>query len=331
MKILHIGKKGNMERFTKMPDVVKAMEKADLPMNLPVEDYLKEAEDAEIIVADAMAGISAQLINSLPKLKMICSEGVGVNFFDLEAAAERGIYVTNNAGMNADAVAEQALLLMLGVIKNVAVNDAKVRDGLQIETKEGYMANMNLFELSDFTVGLVGMGNIAKSTAKLLKAFGVRNIYYNKRTPLSKEEEEILGVQYKALDELLSLSDIVSMHLPVTPETVNIADDEFFGKMKQGSYFINTARGEVVDSKALVRALESGKLTMAGLDTVDNEPARKDHYLLNLPEETARKILFAPHIGGITVSSFRRGYDMIWENVELLLSGNKPKRIVNGL
>lgn len=331
MKILHIGKKGNMERFTKMPDIVKEMEQADLPMNLPVEEYLKVAKDADIIVADAMGTVSSELINEMPNLKMICSEGVGVNFFDLEAAKNKGVYVTNNAGMNANAVAEQTLLLMLGVLKNVAVNDSKVREGLQIETKEGYMANMNLFELSDFSVGLVGMGNIAKSTARLLKAFGVNDIYYYKRSKLSENEENALGVKYKPLDELLSLSDIVSMHLPVTPETINIANDDFFAKMKKGSYFINTARGEVVDSKALVRALESEKLIMAGLDTVDNEPARKDHYLLNLPDDISKKILFAPHIGGITVSSFRRGYEMIWENVLLLIEGKRPNNIVNGL
>jgi len=331
MKILHIGKKGNMERFTRMPEIVKNMKQADLVMNLPTEEYLKVAEDADIIVADAMATVPADLIDAMPNLKMICSEGVGYNKIDIASAKSRGIYVTNNAGMNADAVAEQAILLMLGVIKNVAVNDSKVRQGLQIETKEGYMAEMNLFELSDFSVGLVGMGNIAISTAKLLKAFGVKDIYYNKRTRLSEEDERMLGVQYKTMDELLAESDIVSMHLPVTKETENIADDQFFEKMKQGSYFINTARGEIVDSRALVRAIECGKIKMAGLDTVDNEPVRKDHYLLNIPEDIAQRILFAPHIGGITVSSFKRGYDMIWENVILLSEGKKPKRIVNGL
>ena len=189
------------------------------------------------------------------------------------------------------AVAEQTLLLMVGVLRNVAQNDAKVREGLQIETKESYMANMNLYEMADFSVGLIGFGNIAKATAKLLNAYGVENIYYYKRTPLSEAEEKSLNVKYLPLDELLSKSDFVSMHTPVTSETKQMANDEFFGKMKEGSYFINTARGEVVDSYALVRALESGKIKMAGLDTVDNEPARKDHYLLNLPEETSKKIL----------------------------------------
>lgn len=329
MKILHIGKKGNMERFTRMPDEVKAMEQADLPMNLPVSEYLKVAEDADIIIADAMAPVPAELINAMPYLKMICSEGVAYNSFDIDAAKAKGVFVTNNAGMNAMAVAEQTLLLMVGVLRNVAQNDAKVREGLQIETKESYMANMNLYEMADFSVGLIGFGNIAKATAKLLNAYGIENIYYYKRTPLSEAEEKSLNVKYLPLDELLSKSDFVSMHTPVTSETKQMANDEFFGKMKEGSYFINTARGEVVDSYALVRALESGKIKMAGLDTVDNEPARKDHYLLNLPEETSKKILFAPHIGGITVSSFKRGYDMIWENVLRLNNGQPPYRVVN--
>lgn len=331
MKILHIGKNGNMERFTKMPDFVKEMELVDIPMNLPVEEYLDKAKDADIIIADAMAPVKAELINAMPNLKMICSEGVAINSFDIEAAKKRGIYVTNNAGMNADAVAEQTLLLMVGLLKNVAVNDAKVREGLQIETKEAYMANMNLYEMSDFSVGLIGMGNIAKSTVRLLKAYNVKEIYYYKRNKLSDEEEEKLGIVYKPLDELLAASDFVSMHTPVTPQTLNMANDDFFNKMKDGSYFVNTARGEVVDSRALVRALESGKIKMAGLDTVDNEPARRDHYLLNLDEEISKRILFAPHIGGITVSSFRRGYEMIWENVLLLCEGKHPNRVVNNL
>ena len=329
MKILHIGKKGNMDRFTRMPDEVKAMELVDLPMNLPVSEYLNAAADADVIIADAIAPVQAELINAMPYLKMICSEGVGYNSFDIEAAKAKGVFVTNNAGMNAMAVAEQTLLLMVGVLRNVAQNDAKVREGLQIETKESYMANMNLYEMADFSVGLIGFGNIAKATAKLLNAYGVENIYYYKRTPLSEAEEKSLNVKYLPLDELLSKSDFVSMHTPVTSETKQMANDEFFGKMKEGSYFINTARGEVVDSYALVRALESGKIKMAGLDTVDNEPARKDHYLLNLPEETSKKILFAPHIGGITVSSFKRGYDMIWENVLRLNNGQPPYRVVN--
>lgn len=329
MKILHIGKKGNMDRFTRMPDEVKAMELVDLPMNLPVSEYLNAAADADVIIADAIAPVQAELINAMPYLKMICSEGVAYNSFDIDAAKAKGVFVTNNAGMNAMAVAEQTLLLMVGVLRNVAQNDAKVREGLQIETKESYMANMNLYEMADFSVGLIGFGNIAKATAKLLNAYGVENIYYYKRTPLSEAEEKSLNVKYLPLDELLSKSDFVSMHTPVTSETKQMANDEFFGKMKEGSYFINTARGEVVDSYALVRALESGKIKMAGLDTVDNEPARKDHYLLNLPEETSKKILFAPHIGGITVSSFKRGYDMIWENVLRLNNGQPPYRVVN--
>ncbi|MDO4961188.1 MAG: NAD(P)-dependent oxidoreductase [Eubacteriales bacterium] len=330
MKILHIGKKGNMERFS-APDAPLYMDGnkiCDMPMNLPAAEYIKAAGDAEHIIIDAIGDCRAELINGLPDLKSIHSEGVAFNRIDVEAASARGVIVAHSRGMNATAVAEQAILLMLGMLRNVAVNDRAVRDGVQIQAKEAYMINGNLTELADCSVGLVGFGDIARATAKLLTAFGVKNIYYYKRTPVSRELEEEYKVSFMALDELLAASDIVSLHVPVTPSTVKLADAEFFGKMKQGAYFVNTARGELVDDAALIDALRSGRLTMAGLDTLDNEPVSCEHPLLKA-EAVSGRILFSPHIGGITASSFKRSYAMIWEDIETVRSGAVPKRAVN--
>lgn len=191
------------------------------------------------------------------------------------------------------------------------------------------MAAGNLYELADFSVGLIGYGDIAQATARLLRAYGVQNIYYYKRHPLSAEEEQALGIQYRALDDLLAQSGIVSMHLPVTPETAGIADAAFFAKMQEGSYFVNTARGELVDDAALIDALESGRLTMAGLDTLDHEPVQPDHPLLHLPADLSERILFSPHIGGVTASSFKRSYTMVWEDIQAVAEGHVPQRIVN--
>lgn len=119
------------------------------------------------------------------------------------------------------------------------------------------------------------------------------------------------------------------MHVPVTEQTFHMADDAFFSKMQDGSYFINTARGEVADSAAIVRALKSGKLAMAGLDTLEFEPVQKDNLLLTQEQEIQDKILFSPHIGGITASSFRRGYAMIWKAIQDLEEGKTPSNIVN--
>ena len=147
-------------------------------------------------------------------------------------------------------------------------------------------------------------------------------MYYYKRNRLEPEDELKYQAMYLPLDELLATCDIISLHLPVTGETERMCDREFFEKMKPGAYFVNTSRGELVDDDALIQALMSGRLSMAGLDTLDREPVQKDHPLLSQPA-IADRLLFTPHIGGITASSFRRGYAMIWENLERLSDG-KP-------
>ena len=328
MKLLQIGKKGVMDRFVAPDSFLGKMERVDLPSGLTAEEYLKEAWDADFMIADAIAPVSGELIEGMPNLKLIHSEGVAFNRIDVEAAKRKGVLVCNSKGMNASAVAEQTVLLMLGMLRNVAVNDAAVREGRQIQVKEGYMQRGDLLELGDCSAGLVGFGDIGRETAKLLAAHGVKKIYYYKRNPLASDEEARVGVIYKPLRELLAASDIVSLHLPVMTETAGMADEEFFAAMKEGSYFVNTSRGELVDDTALIKALASGKLKMVGLDTLNNEPVKKEHPLLQVPE-IAEKILFSPHIGGITASSFRRSYEMIAEDIEDAAMGRRPKRVVS--
>lgn len=327
MKILHIGKKGNPERFSNPDSLIKEAEIVDLPKDLPTEEYLAKACDCEHIIVDAITEVPAALINALPFLKSIHSEGVAYNKIDLKAAKNNQIIVCHSAAMNASAVAEQTLLLMSSLLKNVIVNDLAVRNGEQITVKEAYMQQSNLYELADCSVGLVGFGNIAQAVAKLLKAYGVSHIYYYKRNKLTDDMEKALDVEYLPLPELLSRSDLVSLHLPVTDETEKIADSRFFSQMKKGAYFVNTSRGELVDDAALADALRSGQLTMAGLDTMNQEPVQKDNYLLTLPEISS-KLILSPHIGGITASSFRRSYKMIWEDIDSVRRGEIPSRAV---
>ena len=329
MKILHIGKRGNLQRFTQTSSILRTMTLVDVPMNEPVSAYLKDGADADFIIADAMAPVTGELIRSMQNLKLIHSEGVAYNSFDLEAADACGVYVCNSKGMNAVAVAEQAVLLMVGMLRNVVQGDAAVRAGHQIEMKEGYMVRSDLRELSEFSIGLIGYGDIARETARLVRAYGVSTIYYNKRHRLSPEEEKAQGVIYKPVDELLKASGIVSLHLPVNAKTTHFANRRFFDLMQPGSYLVNTARGELVDDQALIDALASGKLAMAGLDTLDGEPVRKDHPLLNQPEAIEKKLLLSPHVGGITAQSFVRSYAMADEDVRTFLEGRRPKRVVN--
>lgn len=329
MKVLHIGKKGNMEKYSAKDSYLYQLDKADMDYGLSTEEYVRAAGDADFIVADAIAPVGGDLIRAMKNLKLIHSEGVAFNSIDVQAASERHVYVCNSEGMNAMAVAEQTVLLMVGMLRDVAGGDRAVREGRQIQVKETYMREGSLKELADCSVGLVGFGHIAKSVAGLLKAYGVSTIYYNKRHRLSEDKEREYGVSYRNLKDLLQESDIVSLHLPVNDSTRGMADNGFFSQMRDGSYFVNTSRGELVEDDALAKALADGKLAMAGLDTLDHEPVQADHPLLHLPEDVEKKILFSPHIGGITASSFRRSYAMVWEDIEAAAEGREPKRVVN--
>ncbi len=331
MKVLHMGVAGNLQKYCGDDEYLSQIEIVDKPGDLADEEYLAAAADADVIVVDAVSAVPGSLMERMPNLKMVHSEGVAYNKIDVDAATKLGIYVCNSQGMNASAVAEQAVLLMLGMLRNVVVNHEAVLAGHQIEHKVAYIQGGNLTELADCAVGLVGFGDIARKTAALLHAFGCKAVYYNKRTRLSAAEEAELGVEFRELDDLLAQSDIVSLHVPVSAETAGMANAEFFSKMKTGSYLVNTARGEIVDDEALAAALASGKLAMAGLDTLSNEPVQSSHPLLNQPPEVANKLLLSPHIGGITHSSFARGFAMTLEDIKTVEAGGRPARTVNAV
>lgn len=328
MKILHVGREENIKRYISDWQKNGYADIVSMPVSASVGEMIRKAEDAEYLIADAVAPVTEELINGLPQLKMIHSEGVAFNSFDIEAAAARRIYVCNCKGMNAMAVAEQTVLLMLGTLKNIRSGDIAVRSGHQISEKEGYMARGDLMELADMKIGLIGFGDIAKAVAKLMHAFGAETFYYS-RHRASEETEKEYNVKYLPFDELCRSCMMFSIHVPVTAETVNKINREFFEKIPEGSYIVNTARGEVMDAEALVAALETGKVKAAGLDTLTDEPVRPDNFLLRQPDSIKDKLLFSPHIGGITASSFRRGYDMIRENIERMEHGEKPLRTVN--
>ena len=329
MKLLHIGKAGNIERFAAADSYLFELERVEAPIGLRAEEYLAAAGDAEFIVADAIGEVPGALIERMPNLRLIHSEGVAYNRIDLETAKKRRVYVCNSKGMNSAAVAEQTVLLMLGMLRDLVGGDRAVRAGAQIRVKEGYMQRGDLRELADCSAGLVGFGDIARKVAALLKAFGVTKIYCTDMIPLSPAQQAQFGVTFCSLETLLAESDLVSLHVPVSPDTEKMAGKAFFEKMKDGAMLINTARGELVDDEALIEALASGKLSKAALDTLDFEPVLPDHPLLKAPKDVADKLLFSPHIAGITASSFRRSYEMIAEDLRDAAEGRRPKRVVN--
>lgn len=287
------------------------------------DKIIKNAGDTEFLVVDAMGKVSGKLIESLPNLRLIQSEGVGYQGVDVSAATKLNIPVCNNKGINDTAVAELTVFLILGCLKKYNDGVAAVYDGRQIEKKAESFGVIK--ELSECTVGLLGFGDIARQTAMLLKIFGAKVIYHN-RTRYEHIEDEY-GVEYVSLDELLKQSDFVSLHLAVTDETRNTVNDEFLKKMKNTAYLINTARGDLVDNAALYSAVKNGEIAGAGLDVIAPEPVQKDNILLD--ESIKNKLLITPHIAGITALTVKKLYRNCYDNITAILNGNKPKNKVN--
>lgn len=329
MKILFIGDRARVEKYKPDTEFAKATEYMVMPIDASEDEIIAAGSDAEVVVVDAICPFTKYEIEHMPKLKLIHSEGVAYNQIDIQTAQEHGIYVCNQKGANAIAVAEQTILLMLALLRHLLDGYEAVKAGHQIETKT-YLMSHGIYELNEMKVGLIGFGDIGKEVARLLIPFGVQ-VYYYQRHRLSKTEEKQYQATYFTLDDLLKTCNIISMHVPVTPETVGMCDSAFFEKMQDQTYFINTARGEIVVNQALVEALQSGKLAGVGLDTLAPEPVQKEHPLLHLPVDLQQKIIISPHIGGCTSGFFHRANQMIWENAQRIAKAEKPIHIVNGL
>ncbi len=329
MKVLVIGNEDRYKKYMPNNEIIKKAEIFYFPIGTSDEELIEKGRDSEIILADAIAQVSKTLIENLPDLRLIHSEGVGYNAIDIQTAKERGIYVCNNKGVNSGAVAEQTILLMLGLLRNVASGDRSVREGKQLQTKEKAMIE-GITEIADCKVGLIGFGDIAKAVAKRLASFE-SNLYYYSRTRFAKEVEDQHQVTYLELEELISTCDIISIHVPVTEETTAMVNQEFLKKMKKTAFLVNTARGEIVDNEAMKEALIQGEIQGAGFDTVYPEPTTKVNPLVNLPADTENKVLFSPHIGGISTSTFFRAHENIWSNVEAVMNEQRPNYVVNGV
>lgn len=321
MKLLVIGDKARVEKYLPDLPVTSQVQVIVADRGADDDELVALAPDADFILADAISPVSSSLMERLPSLKLVHSEGVAYNAIDAEAARRLGIAVCNNAGVNAGAVAEQTILLMLACLRDAVAGDAAVREGRQIQTKERLMVQ-GIRELGDCTVGFIGFGAIAQATAKRLAGWGC-TMLYNKRTPLAASAEEELGVSFRSLDDLLAESDIVSLHVPVTDATAGLVDEGFLAKMKPGSILVNTARGEIVNQEALVDALQNGHLAAAGLDTLCPEPVQPDNPLVAMGSEGPGCVVLSPHIGGVTEGMFYRAHRNVWENIARTIAGQE--------
>jgi phosphoglycerate dehydrogenase-like enzyme len=249
---------------------------------------------------------TAEMIAAAPRLRLIQKIGVGVNTIDLDAAKARGIPVCNLPGTNARAVAELTLALMLAVLRRIPRFDAAMRRGEWSDTA----LQDGIGELGGRTVGLVGYGAIPQLLAPVLIALGCR-VIYTARAPRAEASGE-----WRSLDALVAEADIVSLHLPLVAETEGLIGARALARMKPGGILINTARGGLVDQRALTEALESGRLSGAGLDVFEHEPHDASEVLFRLPN-----VVLTPHVAWLTTGTFDRSFALAAENCRKLAAG----------
>ena len=249
--------------------------------------------------------VTAEVIAAAPRLRLVQKIGVGVNTIDLDAARRRGIAVCNMPGTNTQAVVEMTLLLMLGALRRVSRLDAATRGGrgwgLPPELQD------QLGEVNGRTIGMVGYGAVPRRLAPVLQAMGAR-VLYASRGP----KPDAVG-ERRPLDALVAESDVISLHVPLAPDTERMIDADAIARMKPGVVIVNTARGALIDEAALVEGLRSGHIAAAGLDVFAAEPVAAGNPLLALDN-----VVCAPHVAWLTGETLERSLAVAVENCRRL-------------
>lgn len=254
--------------------------------------------------------VDRSALDTADRLKVIARYGVGVDNVDLAAAREKGIIVTNTPGANSVAVAELTIGLILSVARHIpAVVDA---------TRCGEWPRNPGFSLSGKTIGILGIGRVGRQVARRLAGFDCRIVTYDPN--VSPESAIQYGAEHFPNDEVIAMSDIVSLHMPLLPDTRGLVNAEFISKMKTGAMLINTARGEIVDDQALIDALDSGKLMGAAMDVFSTEPPDPENPLLHM-----KQVILTPHCGAQTDGATNAMGWMSLQGCLAVLSGHEPK------
>ena len=282
------------------------------PKDTDPKVQIERAKDADVIMIANMP-LSGEVISACPNLKYIDVAFTGVDHVDLEAAKAKGVKVSNAAGYSNEAVSELVLCMMLALLRNVPQVEARCRAG---QTKDGLVG----VELMGKTVGIVGVGAIGTRTAELCHAFGCK-ILGNKRHVRGNEPDYI---EFVSLEELLSRSDIVSLHCPLNEDSRGMINKDTIAKMKPGALLINAARGPVVDSQALADALNSGYLGGAGIDVFETEPPLDPaHPLLH-----SKNTIVTPHVAFALAESMEARCKIVFDNIAQWMNGHQTNIIL---
>ena len=267
--------------------------------------------DAEIIVVRSFSQSSGAILAKLPNLRLISARSTGVDHIDLEYCREKGIIVSNVPGYGEYTVAEHAIALMLAISRNIIPSVERTRKG------DFTSSELRGFELHGKTLGVIGVGSIGRAVTRIAKAFGMHVIAYT-RTPDPEQTEEY-GFTYVSLENLLHNSDIISIHVPYNPSTHYLIGKDAIGKMKKGVVLINTARGAVVDTRALIDGLQNGTIGACGLDVLEHESELTENERTLLSMEN---VIVTPHNAFNSIESLQRILDTTIENIKAFADGS---------
>ena len=280
------------------------------------EDFLSQAADCDALLNTYAGPITADVMAKMPKCRIIARYGIGVDTIDLDAATQAGIIVTNNPTYCVEEVAEHAMALLLDSARKIAFYDRLVRAGTW-----AVPPGKPLYRLLGRTLGLVGFGNIARLVAVRAAAFGMRILYAD---PFVKDGQFSEPGKKVELAELYKASDFISVHPPLTPQTRGMINDDAFSRMKPGAVLINCSRGPVVDTAALVRALDAKKIAGCALDTTDPEPLPDPHALRGRDN-----VIITPHVAWYSETAMVGLQAGAPNEVRRVLTGEWPVNVVN--
>ncbi len=277
--------------------------------------------DAEIVLTNKVI-IDEKVFEKFPGIHYVGVCATGYNVVDLEAAARRGIPVTNVPAYSTDSVAQHTFALLLDLASKVSMHDASVKAGDWSRVETFCYWKAPIIEIYGKTLGIYGFGNIGRTVAKIAKSFGLRILVHTEH-PEKYQEYADAQLQFTDEESLFRQSDFITLHCPQTERTTKLIRRENIEKMKRGVILLNLARGGLVDEQDLIEALESGKIGGAGLDVIESEPMRADHPLLQAPN-----LLITPHIAWATLEARARLIDTVGANLRAWMNGT-PQNVVN--
>jgi glycerate dehydrogenase len=282
------------------------------------KNVVPRAKNAEIVLTNKTV-LSSDIIKQLPELKYIGVLATGYNVVDVEAARNLNIPVTNVPAYGTQSVAQIVFAHLLNLAEHIAHHTQTVKSGRWISSPDFCYWDTPLIEIADLTMGIIGLGKIGQTTAKLALAFGMNVIFYD----ISKPSCVTQGCKFVELDDIFRNSDVISLHCPLTPETKKIINKDRLDLMKKTAFLINTSRGQVIDEQALADALNNERIAGAGLDVLTEEPPTENNPLLK-----AKNCYITPHIAWATIAARKRLLKVAVDNVASFLEG-KYQNVVN--